>query len=83
MTTFPLFSRTEDAELRVIVLLSVMLLSACNYWNSSYGKMPDKELRERNYRCQMAGSLSAAEIQVCKNIRRECDVRADNGIYVC
>jgi hypothetical protein len=39
-------------------------------------EVPDKELRQRNYKCVMANGLSPAEIQVCKNIRRECDERA-------
>ena len=55
----------------------------CDMQSSAFKDTPDKELRKRNYQCQIAGDLAPAEIQVCKNIRRECDRRAAEGSYVC
>ena len=70
--------------MRRTAFLVMVLLSGCKWGNdSALSTMPNAELRKQNYHCQMAGSLSAAEIQVCRNIRRECDDRASKGNYVC
>lgn len=45
--------------------------------------MGAKELRERAYECEMSVDLTAAEIQVCKNIMRECKRREAKGQYDC
>ena len=66
---------------RYLFIALATLLVACQ--PSNMVSVPDKELRQRNYKCAMASGLSPAEIQVCKNIRRECDERASKGNYVC
>lgn len=72
----------EDSGLRVHLLLIIVLLAGCNIANS-WSEVGERELRQRNHGCQMASTLTPAEIQVCKNIRRECDRRAKLEIYVC
>ncbi|WP_300428131.1 hypothetical protein [Thalassolituus sp.] len=70
--------------MRLSVLLILVVVAGCNWGRESpLTNIKDAELRKQNYRCQMAGELSAAEIQICKNIRRECDKRASKGNYVC
>ncbi|HBS41960.1 MAG TPA: hypothetical protein DEA26_04715 [Oceanospirillales bacterium] len=69
--------------LRRLLFVLIVVLSACGMQKSGLQLATDKELRKRNYECQMASSLSPAEIQVCQNIRRECDRRAGQGNYVC
>jgi len=59
----------------------VLLTSACT--DSAMSQLSDKELRVRHAKCIMSADLSAAEIQVCKNIARECDRRAREGNWAC
>jgi len=82
-TLQPVFNALGTCELRTLLIVMVTFISGCGLVESPFADTPDKELRERNYRCQMASSLSAPEIQVCKNIRRECDARAEKGNFVC
>lgn len=63
------------------LLLALLLLVGCG--NGQFSSMSDKELRQRDYRCKMMANPSTAEIQVCKNIRRECKRRAESGNYAC
>ena len=69
--------------MRIILVIISVLVMGCDMQSSAFKDTPDKELRKRNYQCQIAGDLAPAEIQVCKNIRRECDRRAAEGSYVC
>ncbi|UTW47143.1 hypothetical protein [Bacterioplanoides sp. SCSIO 12839] len=46
-------------------------------------KLSDKELRKRHAQCRTGVNLSAPEIQVCKNIARECERRAEKGNWAC
>lgn len=70
--------------MRLSALLILIIVAGCNWQReTSLTSLGDEDLRKRNYRCQMAGKLSPAEIQVCKNIRRECNSRAAKGRYVC
>ncbi len=64
------------------LVLSIIFvgLSACN---GSYSKMEATELRERAYRCMNESDLTAPEIQVCKNILRECERREGEGQFDC
>jgi len=64
------------------IVLSVvgLILAACN---GSLSSMDAVELRERAYECQMDPSLTVAEIQICKNIQRECSRRLKLGVYDC
>lgn len=70
-------------NLRRLLFVLITALTACGVQKSGLQLATDKELRKRNYECLMASSLSPAEIQVCKNVRRECDRRAGQGNYVC
>ena len=45
--------------------------------------MEGGELRERAYLCLIATDQSTAEIQVCKNIQRECKRRQKAGQFDC
>lgn len=58
-----------------------MFLTGC--FNNQYADIEDSELRRRAYRCVINSNPSTAEIQVCKNIRRECDRRREEGRFVC
>lgn len=64
-----------------LLLLVVLGLVGCS--NDQFADISDKELRQRDYRCKMMANPSTAEIQVCKNIRRECERRAAAGNYAC
>ncbi|MCD8521239.1 MAG: hypothetical protein LRY66_09695 [Saccharospirillaceae bacterium] len=66
--------------MKFLSLLLVVVLLGCS---DGMGSIPDSELRQRHYRCQMATGQSSAEIQVCKNIKRECEQRASDGNYAC
>ncbi|GAA6145648.1 MAG: hypothetical protein CSH37_05810 [Thalassolituus sp.] len=77
------FKPLRTSELRALLLFMIVVLTGCELGQSPFADTSNRELRERNYKCQMASSLSAAEIQVCKNIRRECDARAEKGNFVC
>jgi hypothetical protein len=69
-----------DNAVKVLFCLLFLSLLGCG---EGLGNIPDAELRQRHYRCQMATGLSQAEIQVCKNIKRECELRAKNGNFAC
>ncbi len=64
----------------VASLLGLVSLSACE---SSFSDMEGGELRERAYLCLIATDQSTAEIQVCKNIQRECKRRQKAGQFDC
>lgn len=64
----------------LLLLLVPAVLVACS---GHYESLDDRDLRQRHYQCQHATSLSAAELQICQNIQRECQRRARNGDYVC
>lgn len=64
----------------MLVLCLPLILSACS---GAYDAIEDRDLRQRHYQCQHAISLSAAEIQICQNVLRECQRRARKGDYVC
>lgn len=83
MTLSTLLLISGDKGLRILLVCIPVILLGCDLHSSTYRDMSDKELRKRNYQCQIAGDLAPAEIQVCKNIRRECDRRAAKGSYVC
>jgi hypothetical protein len=63
-----------------ILALSVFGVTACD---SVLSSMEPSVLRERAYKCEMSVDLTAAEIQVCKNILRECKRRQSKGQYDC
>jgi len=69
-----------DNAVKYVFSLLVVSLLGCS---EGLGSIPDSELRQRHYRCQMATGQSSAEIQVCKNIKRECEQRAKEGNYAC
>ena len=68
-------------KLTLISLAFCMFLTGC--FNNQYADIEDSELRRRAYRCVINNNPSTAEIQVCKNIRRECDRRREEGRFVC
>jgi len=45
--------------------------------------MDKTELRKRFYHCENDSDLTAPELQVCKNIKRECQRRQKLGRYEC
>ncbi|MBE0481977.1 MAG: hypothetical protein IBX52_00620 [Bacterioplanes sp.] len=67
--------------MKYLVWLMVLFMSGC--LNNTLKDTPDRELRQRHYQCRMAVNLSAAEIQVCQNVSRECDRRARKGHFAC
>jgi len=66
---------------KYLLCLAMFFLVACG--NTGMSHLSDKELRKRNAKCRMSAGLSAPEIQVCKNIARECERRAKDGNYAC
>ena len=66
---------------KYLFLLTIGLLTACNQTGMSH--LDDRDLRHRHHQCRMAVDASPAEIQVCKNIKRECENRQDTGNYAC
>lgn len=66
--------------LSTMILLSSLIMSACN---GSLSNIEGGELRKRAYTCVIDTNLSAAEIQVCRNIQRECQRRQKVGIFDC
>jgi hypothetical protein len=60
--------------------LILLLLSACT---NELAKIENDELRKRAYRCLIATNQTPAEIQVCKNLHRECERRRNEGNYAC
>ncbi|MCY0964627.1 hypothetical protein [Parathalassolituus penaei] len=65
---------------KLLLVLVVAGLSGCS---GDMAGVSDRDLRQKHYHCQMSTNLSAAEIQVCANVRRECDARAKSGHYAC
>lgn len=51
--------------------------------DNNFAKMEGVELRERSYHCLAETSSTAAELQVCENIRRECERRQKAGEFDC
>ncbi len=66
--------------LAITLLVSCIILPACN---SSLSSIEGAELRKRAYRCLNDTNLTAAELQVCKNIQRECKRRQVDGVFDC
>lgn len=64
-------------------MVSLVLLPGCDTGMNDLGELSDRELRHRNYECQMATNLGAAKLQVCANLKRECERRAKAGHYAC
>jgi len=64
---------------RIALLLSLVLLTACN---NKWADMPDDELAEKSSACY-GDDLSSAMIQICKNYEKECQRRREAGINVC
>lgn len=67
--------------MKYLLLIAVFGLTGCG--NTAMSQLSDKELRKRHAECRMSVNLSAAEIQVCNNIQRECQRRAQQGNFVC
>jgi len=66
--------------LSIALLIGSFTLSACN---SSLSSIEGAELRKRAYNCVIESDLTAAEIQVCQNIQRECKRRQAEGVFDC
>lgn len=69
-------------KIALLLLSAMVFLTGCDF-NNAYAQIEDSELRRRAYRCVINQNPSTAEIQVCKNIRRECDRRRETGRFVC
>lgn len=63
-----------------VFIVSTLTLAACD---SGYSSIAASELRKRSYHCEISDDLTAPEIQVCKNIQRECKRREKEGRYDC
>lgn len=63
-----------------LTLLTVFSVSGCD---SNFTQMDGAELRKRAYSCLVETSSTAAELQVCENIRRECERRQEAGQFDC
>ncbi|WP_430462029.1 hypothetical protein ACQUQU_04370 [Thalassolituus sp. LLYu03] len=68
--------------MKLLLLPLVIMLSACSV-SDGLASIDDKELRRQHYVCQHSVNQTVAEIQVCKNVHRECEKRAASGNYVC
>jgi hypothetical protein len=55
-------------------------ITACD---SNLSTSTGAELRKRAYRCATDANLTAADIQICSNIQRECKRRQDEGQFDC
>ncbi|MGK0249500.1 MAG: hypothetical protein ACI910_002246 [Oleispira sp.] len=68
------------------LLLVVGLIASCVVVTScgnSFSEIEGGELRKRAYRCVIETNITPADIQVCKNIQRECRRRQDEGQFDC
>ncbi|MEH6557572.1 MAG: hypothetical protein V7459_06755 [Oceanicoccus sp.] len=63
-----------------LFVAAIVSLTACE---SKWEKMPDDELVNKSSECLNISDPGAAMIQVCKNIKRECERRREIGIYLC
>jgi hypothetical protein len=63
-----------------LALTAAVLLTACD---SKWKQMPNDELAAKSVECFNLSGPAPAMIQVCKNYKRECERRRENGIYVC
>lgn len=63
-----------------LLVASLLMLAGCE---SKWEQMPDHELAEKASECLYMNSPGPAQIQVCKNYKRECERRREEGIYVC
>lgn len=72
--------RTGD-QVKYLMCFTLLFVTGCG--NSAMSHLSDKELRQRHAKCRMGTGLSAPEIQVCKNLKRECELRAEKGNYAC
>jgi hypothetical protein len=64
----------------VALIASCFVITACNGHLSG---VESGELHKRAYRCANEMNMTQAEIQVCKNIQRECQRREDAGQFDC
>ena len=62
------------------MLIACFTITACD---SQMASMDKTELRKRFYHCENDSDLTAPELQVCKNIKRECQRRQKLGRYEC
>jgi hypothetical protein len=68
------------------LLISAALFASCfmvTACDSNLSTMEGGELRKRAYRCVIETNMTVAEIQICKNIQRECQRRQDTGQFDC
>jgi hypothetical protein len=68
---------------RVLPFLLMMAigLTACS--ESKWQTMADDELAAKSSECMGIDDPGPAMIQVCKNVKRECESRRENGIFAC
>lgn len=66
--------------LALAIATSCLSITACN---GSLSSIDGAELRKRAYKCVIEDNLTAAELQVCQNIQRECKRRQDAGQFDC
>jgi hypothetical protein len=64
----------------VTLIASCLVITACN---SHLSGIESGELRKRAYRCATEMNMTTAEIQVCRNIQRECQLREEAGQFDC
>ncbi|WP_419811152.1 hypothetical protein [Bacterioplanoides sp.] len=71
----------KSLSLFCAAIIGVLSVAGCA--DSAMSKLSDKELRKRHAMCRTGANLSAPEIQVCKNIARECERRAEKDNWAC
>jgi hypothetical protein len=62
------------------LLMATVFLAACD---SKWKQMPNDQLAAKSVECYNMNDPAPAMIQVCKNYKRECERRRENGIFVC
>lgn len=63
-----------------LLIIGMVFLTACE---SKWENMPNDELAAKSVECFNMNDPAPAMIQVCKNYKRECERRRENGVFVC
>ena len=64
----------------VICFLGMTSLVSCS---NNFTEMDASDLRKRAHRCVIESNSTAAKLQVCENIKRECLRRQKAGQFDC
>lgn len=64
-------------------ILAGFVLAALAACGSKLAALSDAQLQDKVYECNAAQSQSPGFAISCDNYRRECELRRENGRYVC